>query len=90
MYDVKVGDFVYLHYTPAVAGVVLAVHDMGNYDGKHVGGPRPKDITVKFLKGETKRLSTLGVSDYRALIADHRRKLSTHEARLKKLEELQA
>lgn len=91
----KIGDFVYVHYTPQRVGVVLEVHDMGSYGVIAVGpykgedaGPKPSDVTIKFLKGDVVRMSSLGLASFTKLIEDHRRKLRTHEATLKKLEAL--
>jgi hypothetical protein len=93
-YQTKIGMFVYPHMNPMRAGIVVAVHEMGNYppcdSGPYKGfiSERPAEVTIKYLDGTAERRSTLGLKDFRSLIADHERKLATHHKTLAKLEAL--
>jgi len=97
-YQTRLGMFVYPHMNPQRVGVVVEVHDMGDYPprtsnvhGHVVGsspGKRPDDVTIKYLDGTTERRSTLGLKDFRSLIEDHERKLATHHKTLANLEAL--
>ena len=79
--DAKVGDFVYKPYSPNKAGKVVKVQE-----GDHQCDPL---LTIKWLDGTTTEdLIEWRVSDFEALLEDHKKKVRTHQATLKKLEEL--
>jgi hypothetical protein len=82
--DPKVGDFVYRHCYPQKPGIIRAVlgKDFGEYF---------VCVRVQWLGGEPEgRIeSTDSLKDFNALIADHRKKLTTHETSLMRLKSLQ-
>lgn len=82
----KVGDFVYPVYKPQQAGQVVEVKPALPYpNGKGAFAP---DLVVQRPSGERETINALHVKDFRALVEDHRRKLSTHLALLTKLESM--
>src|ERR1700675_2957046 len=72
--DPKVGDYVYKHCHPMKPGIILAVL------GKDFGGYFTC-VRVQWLGEELKPQieTTAALKDFNALIADHRKKLATHE-----------
>ena|ERR1035438_7636602 len=78
----KVGQYVYKHCVPQNPGVIISV------DGKDFGGYFTC-IHVQWLKAkpgqEITAETTSGLKDFDALIVDHRKKLSTHEANHQRL-----
>lgn len=82
--DPKVGDYVYKHCHPLNPGVIVSV------DGKDFGGYF-MCVHVEWLKPTRIRSgdglsitaeTTAGLKDFNWLIADHRKKLATHETSL--------
>lgn len=83
--DPKVGDFVYKHCRPMNPGIIRSV------DGKDFGGYFIC-VHVQWLKAkpgqEITAETTKGLKDFRMLLADHRKKLATHEVTLMRLRTL--
>jgi hypothetical protein len=77
----RVGQRVYKHARPQVAGVIKKV--LGLRD--HATTWR---VRVKWLNGSEEELDSWNLKDFDALIADHEKKLQTHLATKKKLEAL--
>jgi len=77
--DPKIGDYIYKHCRPLNPGVIVSV-DGFDY------GMIFKIVHVQWLKAkpgqEISCMSTAGLRDFSALIADHRKKLNTHERAL--------
>ena len=88
------GDLVYPGYAPRQAGKVIAITPkppavhLAEAARKILQGYAEKypTLTVQMPNGKTYELDAMRAQDFRALIADHRRKLATHEAMLAKLE----
>ena len=90
----NVGDFVYEPYSPQRPGKVMRIVGAGSttidIDGG-VGTIPPLVLSsndyveVKFLNGKTKQISMMHLADFNALIADHQKKLQTHQSKLSKL-----
>jgi ribosomal protein L7/L12 len=80
--DPKVGDYVYRACKPLRPGIIRTV------DGKDFGGYFTC-IHVQWLDGQVSAETTAGLKDFNALIADHRKKLATHETSLMRLKSLQ-
>jgi len=79
----KVGEYVYRPFRPKMPGRIIAVFS-----------PLPPRkyfhfVTVKWLNGVVEDTDTLDLNDFQALIEDHRKKLKTHLATLKKLEAME-
>jgi hypothetical protein len=84
--DPKVGDYVYKACRPLNPGIIRTV------DGKDFGG-HFVCVHVQWLKAKPGREiaaeTTRGLKDFNALIADHRKKLATHETSLMRLKSMQ-
>lgn len=83
-----VGDVVYRNYRVGTVGRVTAVRE-----GKWAPwDQRPNNLidawlcTVEQPNGKTYEANDLTLEDFRALIAEHRRKLDRHEALLQRIE----
>lgn len=77
-YDIN--DIVYEPFAPLNPGKVLAVFPTSNIGWQW-------EYDVKFLKdGKIRRVYL--IKDFKALIADHQKKVNTHTNNLKKIEEL--
>jgi hypothetical protein len=85
---VIVGQLVYQSYAPQKAGKVTAVHPESEATLTAQVGYATVEATVLWHNGKTSRVSIFGLSDFRALVADHERKLENHRRMLKKLEAL--
>ena len=85
----KVGDFVYLAYTPQSPGKVIRITE-GVVRTAPSGNTykEPPTAEIKWLKGKTTIVSVLGLRNFRTLISDHEKKLETHRRTLAKLEAL--
>lgn len=75
MRAIKVGDIVYVNYSPQKAGKVIEVRGT-------------EDATVRWHNGKVSPHSKYGLGDLRELITDHERKLEKHRQMLAKLEAL--
>ncbi len=84
------GDLVYFNYSPSKTGKVVG--DLGEDVITHgLTGEQHRSsfhrLRVRLLKtGAVEEVLSCRVKDFRLLIADHRRKLATHEAMLDRLE----
>jgi len=85
--EFKVGDYVYMVFTPVKCGRVVRVIPGKPYE-RWPDECEPSTLHVKTLKGDILTGSELSFNNYRTLIEDHRRKLAKHEAILAKLEAL--
>ena len=87
--EIEVGELVYPAYTPARAGKVVEVRPGTLYrEGDPKMGRRPDTVVIRMPNGKTYETSVLGVRSFPALVEEHRRKLATHEAALRRLEEM--
>jgi hypothetical protein len=81
----KIGQYVYKHCCPQNPGIIVSV------DGKDFGGYFTC-VHVRWLTSkpgqEVTAETTAGLKDFEALIADHRKKLNTHEANYRRLNTL--
>lgn len=85
-----VGDIVYPHASPVQAGLVVAVEPRTHSVGGVAYRRQIMACTVRQPNGVERVFGELELKDFRALIADHRRKLQTHEARLAAIEAMAA
>ncbi len=74
----KVGQYVYKGFRPLNPGIIRTI------DGKDFGG-HFDCVHVQWLSGLITAETTNGLNDFDALIADHRKKLNTHEANHQRL-----
>ena len=90
MLEVKIGQNVYRHYRPQVAGKIVEV--MGSVDVKRPDGSIYVTsflrVRVKWVNGKESEHSTAELTDFDELIEDHKRKLKTHLATLAKLRKI--
>jgi hypothetical protein len=75
----KVWQTVYKHGTPQKPGVIMSVDSKKSKDFM---------VHVKWLDGSITSEFTCGLKDFGALIADHQKKLNTHQHNLRKLKAL--
>ena len=85
--EFKVGDIVYLAYTPVKCGRVIEVIQGKEYE-QWPGEFEPATLKIKTLKGDIITHGELSVHHYRKLVEEHRRKYEKHSAILAKLETL--
>jgi hypothetical protein len=86
---VEIGDFVYKAYQPQTPGKVVRViegEERFNSTGKT--WKISDRAEIKWIDGTTSIVDMLSLNDFRRLIADHEKKLSTHRLKLTKLEQL--
>lgn len=72
----EVGDIVYPGYAPAKAGRIVTVQQNGS-------------VIVRQPNGEDFKSWSPHLKCLRSLITDHKRKLKTHEKKLKEIEEVE-
>ena len=88
--DPKVGQRVYVSYSPKQAGVIIEI--IGPNKVKRLDGSEVvtcfHDVRVKWVNGTEGKTTTHGLADFDALIEDHKKKLLTHQVTLAKLEAL--
>ena len=85
-----IGKLVYRSYTPAKAGkVVELVHPRWREetlpDGRKLQEPFCI-LGIRWLDGKYTQEKEIGIRDYRQLLDDHKRKVKTHRAMIRKLE----
>lgn len=86
--DPKVGDLAYPAYSPQQAGVVVAVDVPVPWEAGTLSlGTRP-GVRIRMLNG--KEVETMSPQDYRALVAEHRRKADAGETLIRSLEAMAA
>ena len=85
--EFKVGDIVYLAYTPVKCGRIIEIIPGKEYE-KWPGEFEPAVLKIKTLKGDIITHGELSVYPYRRLVEDHKRKYEKHAAVLAKLEAL--
>jgi hypothetical protein len=78
-----IGKFVYMPYTPAKCGKIV------NCWMQETAGWPQAVASIKWLKtGETSDRGLIGMGDLELLVEDHKRKIKTHEKRIKELKKL--
>jgi hypothetical protein len=96
LYDYKVGDYVYEPYRPQKPAKVIAnLGDAFVFNGKRSflneswnSAGVTSLLEIKFLNGTTKKCLSIYLLSFKALIADHEKKLNTHKSKLKDLANL--
>lgn len=85
----EIGDFVYKAFRPQTPGKAIEIIE----GPTHVAGTgkiwkEADRVRIKWINGEITIENSLFLKDFRALIADHEKKLATHRSKLAKLESL--
>lgn len=76
----RVGDFVYMPYSPLKPGKVLKISSPDKF-GCYT-------IDVKWINGKTSQHKDFHLRSFTALIDDHKKKLKTHTSKLPALRKL--
>lgn len=86
----RIGDLAYPAYSPQMAGVVVALVKIPYPSGFARGASAYEVDGVRIRMINGKEVETSSPQDYRALVADHRRKADAGETLIRSLEAMAA